>query len=149
METTPNLLNEDLQVDSISHTHLKETAMWAKLLAVVGLVISVILAIVALFAGSVLENMSGGAAALGAGMGIVFSIIYLVIAGIYFALSLFLFRFATKMKLALQTVDQENFNTALYNLKLVYRITGIIVIIYLALVVLALVVSIAAASFGS
>lgn len=149
METTPNLLNEDLQVDSISHSHLKETAMWAKLLGIVGLVISVILAIAALFAGSFLETMSGGAGGFGSGMGVMLSVIYLIVAGIYFAVSLFMFRFATKMKLALQTVDQENFNTALYNLKLVYRITGIIIIIYLALIVLALVVSLAAAAFAS
>jgi len=149
METTPNLLNEDLQVDSISHLHLKETAMWGKLLGVVGLVLSVLIAIMALFAGTILETMSGGMRGFGSGMGVMISVVYLIVAGIYFAVSLFMFRFANKMKTALQTIDQENFNTALYNLKLVYRITGIIVIIYLALMVLALVVSIAAAAFAS
>ncbi|RYF88947.1 MAG: hypothetical protein EOO03_07170 [Chitinophagaceae bacterium] len=147
METTPNLLNEDLQVDSIAHAHLKETAMWAKMLGIVGIIISVIFAVLALFAGTFLENMSGGIGYT-AGMGVMISIIYLIIAGINFAISLFIFRFATKMKLALQTVDQENFNSSLYNLKLVYRIAGIIVIIYLAFVILALVVGIGAAAFS-
>lgn len=145
MESNQNLLSADIQVDSISHSHLKETAMWAKLLAIVGLVISVILALVALFAGAAMETITAG---IGGG-GIFLSLVYLVIAGIYFALSLFMLRFSTKMKLALQTVDQQNFNDSLYNLKMVYRITGIIVIIYLALMVLGIVIAIGAAAFAS
>ncbi len=64
-----------------------------------------------------------------------------------FFLSLFLFRFATKMKLALLTTDQENFNASLLNLKLVYRIMGIIMIIYLAILALALIGGVIAAAF--
>jgi len=60
MDTNRNLLNEDLQVDSIAITHLKETAMWSKLFAIVGLVISVILAIAAFFMGALMESLSGG-----------------------------------------------------------------------------------------
>ena len=147
METTPNLLNEDLQVDSIAHTHLKEAAMWAKLLGIVGIVISVIFAVLALFAGTFMETMSGGVG-LGAGMGVMISVVYLIAAGINFALALFMFRFGTKMKVALQTIDQENFNNSLYNLKLLYRVAGILVIIYLAFLVLALVIGVGAAAFA-
>lgn len=144
MEQNQNLLSEDIQVDSIAHTHLKETAMWGKLLAIVGFVLSVLMGLIGLFAGATLETLSGG---LAAGGGILFSLIYLIIAGVYFAMSLFMFRFSTKMKEALERVDQQDFNTALYNLKLVYRITGIIVIIYLAFLALALVIGIGAAAF--
>ncbi len=147
METNPNLLNEDLQVDSIGHSHLKETAMWAKLLGIVGIIMSVLFAVFALFAGTILESMSGGMLYTG-GAGIMVSVIYLIFAGINFALSLFLFRFATKMKLALQTIDQENFNVSLYNLKLFYRVAGIIVIVYLAFLILALVIGVGAAAFA-
>ncbi|MBC7936663.1 MAG: hypothetical protein H7Y86_15035 [Rhizobacter sp.] len=148
MEPNQNLLSADIQVDSISHLNLKEIAMWGKLLAIVGFILSALIALAALFAGTVMEIMSGGMPIFG-GAGILVSIIYLVIAAIYFALSLFMFRFATKMKTALETTDQENFNTSLYNLKMVYRITGIIVIIYLAILALALIVTVAAAMFAS
>lgn len=144
MESNQNLLSADIQVDSIAAAHLKEVAMWAKLLAIVGFILSVLLGLGALFAGAIMETMTGG---LAAGGGFMLSLIYLIIAAVYFAMSLFMFRFSTKMKLALQTIDQENFNNSLYNLKLVYRITGIIVIIYLAFMALALIVGIGAAAF--
>ena len=73
--------------------------------------------------------------------------LYLVFAVVYFFLSLFLYRFATKMKIALDSTDQENFGESLMNLKMVYRILGIITIIYLSFVALAIVLGIGAAFF--
>ena len=148
MESNQNLLSADLQVDAAAHTHLKEVAMWAKLLAIVGFILSVLLGLAALFAGALMETLSGGLTDF-SGLGFMVSIIYLIIAAIYFALSLFMFRFSTKMKRALETADQENFNVSLYNLKLVYRITGIIVIIYLAIIALALIATIGAAIYNA
>lgn len=145
MDTNNDLLNADLHVDTIAHSHLKETAMWAKLLAIVGFVLSVLMGIFALFAGTFMERMSGGIGYT-AGSGIMVSAIYLVAAAIYFTMSLFMFRFSVKMKTALSTADQENFNVSLYNLKLVYRITGIIVIIYLVILALATIVMVVAAA---
>jgi hypothetical protein len=150
MESNQNLLSADLQVDSIAAAHLKETAMWAKLLAVVGMVLSILIGLMGLFAGTMMANMSrafGGNSSMstiGSGM---ITIFYLFIAAVYFFLSLFLFRFAVKMKLALLTNDQDIFNNSLMNLKLVYRIMGIIMIIYLSLLVLVLIGGIGAAMF--
>ena len=150
MEQNQNLLSAELQVDATAAGHLKEVAMWAKLLAVVGLVLSILIGIMAIFAGTILANMNrsfgsdSSAAAIGSGF---ITVLYLLIGAVYFFLSLFLFRFATKMKLALLTTDQENFNTSLLNLKLVYRIMGIIMIIYLAILALALIGGVIAAAF--
>ena len=150
MEQNQNLLSSDLQVDPIAASHLKETAMWAKFMAVLGLVLSILLGIGALFAGTIMANITknfgnnSSAGAIGAGM---VTIIYLFVAAIYFFLSLFLLRFATKMKQALLTSDQENFNGALLNLKLVYRIMGIIMIIYLSILALVLIGGVFAAAF--
>lgn len=145
-------MNTDLHVDYLAGSHLKETAKWAKFLAIVGFVICGILLIVAMFAGTLLSTMGGGLGSpatpsfLGAGF---LSAMYIVIAVIYFALSLFLYRFANKMQVALLSTDQDNFNVALYNLKLVYRITGIIVLVYLAIVAIAMIFGIGAAAFMS
>lgn len=150
MESNQNLLSAELQIDAVAAAHLKETAMWARLLAVVGLVLSILIAIFGLFAGTMLANMSrsfGGnssASAIGSGF---LTILYLIIAGVYFFLSLFLLRFAVKMKQALLVTDQESFNASLLNLKLVYRIMGIIMIIYLSFLALALIVGIGSAAF--
>ncbi len=152
MENDQNLLNTDLHVDYLAGSHLRETAKWAKFLAIVGFVICGILIIVAIFAGTFLGTMGGGLGSpatpsfLGAGF---LSAIYIVIAVIYFVLSLFLYRFANKMQVALLSTDQDNFNVALYNLKLVYRITGIIVLVYLAIVAIAMIFGIGAAAFMS
>lgn len=152
MESNQNLLTSDIIVDSSAAAHLKETAMWAKLMGVVGIVLSILIGLMGLFAGTMLATMTrkfGGDSseslgALGSGM---ITIFYLFIAVIYFFLSLYLFRFAVKMKLALQISGQEQFNASLMNLKLVYRIMGIILIIYLAFLALALLAVIGAALF--
>ncbi|MEP7165641.1 MAG: hypothetical protein ABI741_13155 [Ferruginibacter sp.] len=150
MDSNQNLLSSDLQVDAIAAAHLKETAMWAKLLAVVGLVLSILLGIFGVFAGTMVANMTrsfgDNTAANPISSGIL-TVVYLIIAGVYFFMSLFLFRFAVKMKQALLTSDQEQFNISLLNLKFVYRFMGIIMIIYLAFLVLAMIVGIGAAAF--
>lgn len=151
MEQTQNLLSSDLQVDPIATGHLKETAMWAKFMAIVGLVLSILIGILALFIGTIMANLGGrgfGGNPVMSGMGTgLLTVYYLFIAAIYFFTSLFLFRFATKMKQALLTSDQENFNASLLNLKLVYRIMGIIMIIFLSFMALALIGGIFAAAF--
>lgn len=151
MESNQNLLNSDLQIDTLAAAQLKETAMWAKLLAVVGLVLSILIAIMGLFAGTMLSTMTrsfGGVSPMGGIMGSgLITILYLMIAAIYFLLSIYLYRFAVRMKLALQSSEQDTFNSSLVNLKLVYRVMGIIMIIYLSFLALVLVAGIGAAIF--
>lgn len=151
MDFNENVLSGNLQVDDIASAHLRETAKWAKFLSILGFIVSALLVVFGLFAGSILTNFnkmgdpSGvGAKVIGAGM---LSVIYIIIAAIYIMLSLFLYRFATRMQATLQNNDQQQFNDALNNLRLVYKITGIIVVIYLCFLVLAMIVGIGAAFF--
>jgi hypothetical protein len=149
MENNGNLLSTELLVDSIAHTHLSETAKWARFLAIVGFFISGLLLLAAVFAGTFLTAINTTSVAAGIFSATILSSVYVIIAAIYFLLCLYLFRFANKMKAALMASDQDSFNLALHNLKLVYRITGIVVIVYLALIVLALIFGIGAAAFLS
>lgn len=147
MESNQNLLNSDLQIDQSSHIYLSETARWANFLSIVGFVLSVILAIAGLFTGVFLGSMSssyGNSSVIGAGFAAVF---YLIIAVLYFVMSLFLYRFASKMKMALYTNDQETLNHSFLNLKNLYKMMGILTIIYLCLIVLFMIFGIGAASF--
>ncbi len=149
MDSNQNLLQSDLIIDDIAAAHLKETAKWAKFLGIVGFVLSGILVIVALFAGTFLAEMSdksgGTTGTLGAGM---ITVLYLLIAVLYFFLSLYLYRFAVKMQLALDSSVQEQFNDSLKNLKSLYRIMGIVTVVYLALVALAMIVAVIAAAMA-
>ena len=38
METNENLLNAELQIDSIAHAHLAETAKWGIFLSILGFI---------------------------------------------------------------------------------------------------------------
>src|SRR5687767_6911514 len=131
MDTNQNLLTNDLQIDAVAYSHLKETAMWAKFLAIVGFVVSVLLIVLAIFAGAFLNTMSETTAPMPGMMAGLMSGIYVVAGVVYFLISLYLYKFAVKMKQALVATDQEQLNSSLLNLKYVYRILGIIMIIYL------------------
>ena len=148
MDTSENLLSAELQLDTISLVHLKETARWAKFLGIMGFIFSVLIGIAGLFAGTVLSSMSkmnpGTNMFINTG---VISVIYLVIGLIYFLLSLYLYSFGSKMQVALRLTDQSVFNDSLLNLKRVYRMMGVITIIYLAIIALVMIGGIIAAVF--
>lgn len=138
MESNQNLLNSELQIDSIAHAHLAETAKWGSFLSIVGFILSVIIALMGLFAGTFFGravDTLGDGAIMGAG---VITFIYVLIAAIYFFMSLYLYRFSTKMKTALYSNDQDTLNNAFSNLKSLYKLMGILTIIYLGLLALVL-----------
>lgn len=148
MDNSQNLLSGELQVDTVAYTHLKETARWARFLGIMGFVISVLIALMAIFAGSIFSSTMSQFGSSTAALGTTFiTVLYIIIAVVYFFLSLYLYRFAVKMKIALESSDQENFGDSLMNLKMVYRILGIFTIIYLSFLALALIVGIGAAAF--
>ena len=111
----------ELQIDQQSISYLGETAKWAKFLSIVGFVMCGLMVIFALFAGTIIVNTISklnpdqGLAA--TGMGGFFSIIYLVIALIYFFPCLYLFNYASKMQVALRNNDQINLNKSFGHLK--------------------------------
>lgn len=147
MESNQNLLNTELQIDTTAHAYLAETAKWGNFLSILGFIFSGIIAIAALFAGSLLGSMGsafGNTSAIGAGF---VTVIYLLIAALYFFMSLYLYRFSTKMKAALYTNDQDSLNNSFLNLKSLYRMMGILTIIYLGFLALALIIGIGAAFF--
>ena len=124
----------DLQIDQQSHSYLSETARWGKFLSVIGFIFCGLFAIIAIFAGSYINSSIstqsfGRSSALG---GSVVTVIYILIALLWFFPCLYLFHFANKMKLALGGNDQEMLNTSLKNLKACFKFMGIITIIVLS-----------------
>jgi len=71
---------------------------------------------------------------------IIFRVTIFVVAVVNFFLALFLYRFAQKMKIALQTSDQLSLNESFLNLKKLYKFAGILTIVYLAFLVLMIIV---------
>ena len=148
MEQTPNqnYLSNDLTLDAVANAHLKETAMWGKFLGITGMVVSVLFIFFGFFAGaffSKLSEMPGTGANPFAEMGVgILSGIYIVMGIISLILSWIMYKFGNKTQLGLKTNDQTTMDTGLANLKILFRIYGIIVIIYLGFVALALLFSI-------
>ncbi len=149
MDTNQNLLNNELQIDVIAHSHLKETAMWAKFISIVGIILSILLAIAAFFMGAFIAKFSSSyrpygssGRMMGAGM---ITIVYLVVAVVFFFVSLYLNRFASTMKTALQTNDQSTLNQSFKNIKVYFRSLGIITVIYLLFLFLFLIIGVGSA----
>jgi hypothetical protein len=154
MENNQDLLQNDLVIDSSAHTYLKETAKWAKFLGILGFIASGIIVIASFFIGSIFAKFNNMATPdapnpMGAMMGAfggTITVIYLLLGVLVFFISLFLFRFGAKMKIALQNPDQDVLNLSLKNLKNYFRTHGIIAVIYLSIVALALIIVLIAAA---
>ncbi len=136
-----SLLQNELFVDSTAQQHLKETAIWAKFLAVIGFIGSILVALVGIFAGTILGKFTKALQRTNSSdnflAGGFIAIIYIFIAAVLFIMCLFLYKFAAKMQLALKDNDQNSLNLSFQNLKIHYRFAGIITIIYMVFLFLA------------
>lgn len=146
MESSQNLLSSELHIDSVAYAHLHEAARWAKFLSIVGFILSGFLLLASFFAGTILTTLPSGYG-MPAGLGGAITVIYILIAAFMFYLSLQVYRFGIKTKIGLLNDDQQALSAGLGNLKMIFRIYGILVIIYLGVIVLALFAGIIAAMF--
>jgi len=150
MEKEQNLIEAELIIDSSIIVHLKETAAWGKFLGVIGFIYSGLIAAGAIVAASMLSNLtssySGGAGGLLAGGSV--GVIYLVLAGVVFFMSMYLFRFAKNIQAALKSNDQEALTDSFNHLKIYFRFAGVITVVALIFTVLGVIGILVAAAFG-
>ncbi|HEY8398583.1 MAG TPA: DUF5362 family protein [Flavihumibacter sp.] len=135
MNTTPSHLFE-LKIDDSSNSYLQETAKWAKFLSILGFVLCGIMVLVGLGMATALNevpSMYGGVSS------VLFSVIYIAMAALYFFPCLYLYRFAVNMKNALQANEPAQLQESFKNLKSTFRFVGILTIIVLALYALVIV----------
>jgi len=141
----------ELQIDQQSISYLGETARWAKFLSIVGFIMCGLMIVLALFAGTLMATLSrfrSNDALQGiAGMGGAFvSLIYIVVALLYFFPCLYLFNFAGKMQTALRNNDQTSLNASFGQLKSCFKFVGILTIIVLSFYILVAIVVISVAT---
>lgn len=151
--SVPNENLFELQIDQQSIGYLSETARWAKFLSIVGFVVCGFMVIFSLFFGSIMSMFSklnsssdafgGSTMALGS---YAFSIVYIIIALLYFFPCLYLFNFSSKMQTALRNNDQINLNAAFGNLKSCFKFVGILTIVVLSFYLLGTIVVVSVAS---
>lgn len=138
-----DLLNDDLQVSPVSQSFLTEAARWGKFLAIAGFIFCGFIVVTAFFIPTIYSNLSrlnglGAEMINNAAFGV--SVIYFIAALVLFFPCLFLFRFSVKMKMALTTISQENFEDSLKNLKSLFKFYGILTIILLSFYALVFVI---------
>jgi hypothetical protein len=75
--------------------------------------------------------------------------VYIVLAVIYFFPCLFLYRFSTKMKTALNGNEQTDLTLSFQNLKSLFRYIGVITVIILAIYLIAILFIVLGAAFVS
>jgi hypothetical protein len=148
MEQDQNTSLFGLNLDQTSKSHLSEAARWAKFLAIVGFIACILIVLAGVFAGSIFEKYGDRYEGFGRNsqvstrdLGAVAAVMYVLVALLYFFPCLFLFNFASKMKTALLSNDQDTLSRSFQNLKKTFRYLGVLTIILLCFWVLGIVVA--------
>ncbi|MFK8045804.1 MAG: hypothetical protein AB8B72_09925 [Crocinitomicaceae bacterium] len=132
--------------DSEIKSYLLETAKWSKFLSILGFIGIGFMVIGALFAGVALGSQVGMRSS---GMPFppaLLSLVYLLMALLYFFPIYYLYNFAVKMKGGLLSGDNSVLRESFKNLKSHYKFIGIFTIVILSLYVLGILVFIFAAA---
>lgn len=149
MEPTNDINLFDLKIDQQAASYLSEAAKWARFLAILGFILCGLMALGSFFLGTIISEAmmtyTGNAGAFG---GAAFTIMYLGIALLLFFPTLYLYKFATKVKNAVRSNDQQALDISLKNLKSFFKFHGIVAIITLSFYVLALVFAIVGGLVG-
>jgi hypothetical protein len=125
-------------VSPLAQSHLKETAKWAKFLAIVGFVFTGFIALFAIFAGTLMSSFSTISPELSMFPTAGLSVAYLFFAALYFIPCLFLFQFAQKVLFALKHSDSDTLAYSLGKLKSFFLFVGIMTLLIVALYALIL-----------
>jgi hypothetical protein len=136
----------DLIVTQSALDYLSETQKWAKFLSIMGFIGTGFMVVFGLFASTLFSSLGNREiAAYSQSMGLMMSILYILMALLYFFPTLYLYRFANKLKLAIVNRNNEELKEAFKNQKSLYKFMGIMMIVtlclYILMAVLALIIS--------
>lgn len=137
-----DLLKSQLEVNDAAASHLYETAKWGKFLAIVGFIFCGLFILLGIYIAVAVNSLSYYRSAF-SGFGPAIGIFYILFALIFFFPFLFLMRFSTKIKVALNTSDQETLTEAFNQHRRMYKYIGIIAIIIISIYLLVIVLAIA------
>lgn len=139
MEENVTFENE-MRLNSEALNFIRESAKWCYFLAIIGFVMIAFMLLAAVFMGSIMSmgNAMGGQSnpMLGPMQGMI-SVVYVVIAVIYFFPIYYLFKYASDMKAALRDRNEDLLTNAFGYLKSHHKFLGIMAIVILSLYVLA------------
>jgi hypothetical protein len=136
------LQNENpLELTERIKNYLLETAKWGKFIAIfgyIGMGLMAVIGLIMLFGRFPYSNNNNSAFS-GVPLGFM-GFMYLVIAGVYYFPTTFLYKFATKIKNALLYTDQDDLTSSFHYLSKLFMFIGIVTIIALAIYALSLLI---------
>ncbi len=132
MEEIQTSANSNLQLTEESKSFLREIAKWAYFLSILGFLGVGFMIILALFMGTIFSKLGVFGARFGMMEGGFITVIYLLLAVLYFFPVYYLFQFASKAKLALDKSDNEKLTASLEYLKSHYKFIGILVLVFIS-----------------
>jgi len=141
--------NETLVVSVDAKEYLQESAKWSKILAIIGFVGIGIMVVVAFFMGIIATFVSPEVSAMRSFPSGIFTILYLLMAGIYYLPVYYLYKYATDTKKALVSNDSELLEAGLEKLKSHHKFLGIMMLVLLSIYALLFVIAIFAGIFAA
>lgn len=137
---------DGLRINNHAIEFLGETAKWAKFLSIVGFIGIGLLIVFAFFAQAFASTLADSeSVTFSVDGGIYVTIIYLILAVIYFFPVYYLYKFSNNMKKALQTKDEDLLSSAFEMLKSHYKFIGILTIVGVSFYILIFFIAIAVA----
>ncbi|MFZ6051524.1 hypothetical protein [Halocola ammonii] len=130
--TLDSKFNTEIGLTSYTLDYLQSAAKWAKFLSIVGFIGVALMVFLAFWVGNSFSAIGRGFGINQLG-GLVFTIIYLVLAAVYFFPVFFLFRFSSKALIAIRRIDQHEMDESFSNLKAMFQYMGIVTIVGLTL----------------
>lgn len=133
---------EQLTLTSASKKFLRETAKWAKFLAIIGFVLTSLLLIFAIFVATTYNSSAKTRLGIPDEIGVMMIVPFLILALVYFFPMYYLLQFSNKIKRAFFTKDDATLASGFEALKSHYKYIGVFTIIILSLYALLFFVSI-------
>ncbi|MEO7212811.1 DUF5362 family protein [Mucilaginibacter sp.] len=145
MDTTDNILETagepQMVITADAKYYLQKAGRWASFIGIVGFVMSGLVAVLALFIGSIFAAMARinpMMALMSAGMGTLMTVIYLFVALFSFFFALYVYQFGSRIKKAVVFNDSEGATLAFSKLKSFFKLWGITTIVVISFYVLAI-----------
>lgn len=127
----------ELEIDHELSGTLTNIAKWGKFIGIAGFIVTGLFLLAILVIGKAFATLSPLGSVMNAS-GAIATIMYIIIAAMFFFPSLFVFNFSRKVHYALRNTDQQALNSAFANLKIRFAITGIFWIVVFAFWLLAI-----------
>ncbi|MFT6167366.1 MAG: hypothetical protein ACJAV5_001758 [Vicingaceae bacterium] len=145
------MLEEKEIFTKASKSYLMETAKWSSFFGILGFIGTGLMVIFSIFAGTMFASMSKMNPAFqnipnfaSSGFSVLFTILYLVIALLYFFPSLYLYKSGKALKAGLRINDADQIEEGFKNLKSSFKFWGILSIIFISIYILTFLIGILA-----